>query len=121
MVPSRPRSLPERTRTLSPTLNLFISDYLPSQGRNFCIARFTNFTRYRPEHPGPPREPLLVNNHRGVIVKADVAAVGPPYLFSGTHDNCAHQLLIRNRAVWVCPMDRTLYHLANCCGFADSA
>src|SRR5688500_2176331 len=87
-VPRLPRSLPASTSTVSP-LRTFISQDLRGERHDLHVVAFTQLARDRPEDAGTPRVALRGDQDRGVLVEADVAAIGTPVLLRGAHDHCA--------------------------------
>src|SRR4029450_13403034 len=92
--PSRPRSLPEITRTVSsflmstpgivtapPSARPLALQDLRCEGDDLHIALVPGPPGHRPEDPRPPRVPRIgrQQDHR-VVVEPDVRAVGPPTL-----------------------------------------
>ena len=55
--------------------------------------------RDRPEHARADRLVLVVDQHRGVAVEADVAAVAAALLLDGAHDDRLDDLPLLDRAV----------------------
>src|SRR5438552_2371121 len=87
--PSLPRSLPVRTRTRSP---FFI--FMTETSQHFRCERddshellVAQLTADRAEDARAARLLLVVDQHRGVLVEADVAAVRPPLLLLGPDDD----------------------------------
>src|SRR6202140_1846877 len=48
---------------------------LRSQRNDFCVLAFAQFASHRTEHASPNRLARVIDQHRGVIVKADVRAI----------------------------------------------
>src|SRR6202022_2315593 len=48
----------------------------------FCAK----FTRHRSKNSSPDRLVLVIDQYRRVVIKADVAAVGPAYFLTGAND-----------------------------------
>src|SRR6266852_9041676 len=77
--PSLPRSLPDRTRTRSPLRRRILargvmSEHLRGQRDDSHESPVTELPADGPEDAGPTGLHLLVDEDRGVLVEADVAA-----------------------------------------------
>src|SRR5205085_12195578 len=77
--PSSPRSFPESTRTRSPFLSLMTtSQNLWRQRDDPHELLVPELAPDRAEDAGATRLQLVVDQHRGVLVEADVRPVRPP-------------------------------------------
>src|SRR3989442_14719482 len=87
--PSLPRSLPVRTRTRSPFLIFMTetSQHFRCERNDSHELLVAQLTADRAEDAGTARLLLIVDQHRGVLVEADVAAVRPPLLLLGPDDD----------------------------------
>src|SRR6516225_3881882 len=87
--PCFPTSLPDRTRTWSPFLSrIFVrsmSEHLRGERHDPHEPPLPQLTTDGPEDAGPAGLHLLVDEHRGVLVETDVAAVGAASLLFGPH------------------------------------
>src|SRR5436190_3546884 len=106
MRPRLPRSLPVMTSTLSffrsGLCNKDIENllkYFRRQRNNLHEAALAQLARHRSEDTGPDRLILVVNQHRGIPVEADVAAVAAALLFHRAHDHSLDDLPLFHRAV----------------------
>src|SRR5262245_55628655 len=73
--PSLPRSLPCRTTTRSPFLS-FTSDHLRGERHDLHELLLPELPTDGPEDAGPAGVHLVVDQDGGVLVEADVAAIG---------------------------------------------
>src|SRR5215218_9149654 len=94
--PSRPMSLPERTRTRSPFLS-FISDHLRRQRDDAHELAVAQLPADRAEDARAARLHLVVDEHSGVLVEADVAAVGAAALLLRADDDALHDVALLHR------------------------
>src|SRR6478672_4019510 len=94
--PSLPRSLPLRTRTRSP-LRIFMSDHLRGQRHDAHEPLLPQLTTHRAEDAGTAGLALVVDQHRCVLVEADVAAVGTPLLLLGSDDDALDDITLLDR------------------------
>src|ERR1700722_2518227 len=90
MTPRLARSLPERTSTSSPFFSFIAgtsqgtreaSEHLRGERNDAHEALVPQLATDGPEDAGAPRLLLVVDQHGGVLVEADVAAVGAALLF----------------------------------------
>src|SRR5262245_289153 len=65
----------------------FISDHLRRERYDLHVLLFPELAGHRPEDAGGARLALVVDQHRGILVEADVGAVLAPGLFRGAHDD----------------------------------
>src|SRR5271166_3290419 len=65
-------------------MNLHLQ-HLRGQRDDLHESLLTQFAADRPEDAGPARVVVGLDDHRGVLVELDVAAVGTPALLDGTH------------------------------------
>src|SRR6185436_13753622 len=88
--PRFPRSLPEMTCTSSFFLMLTVAiwlQHLRSQRDDLHEPLLAELPGHRPEDPRSTGVALLVDQHHGVVVEADVGAIGPaPLLRRADHD-----------------------------------
>src|SRR6185437_4859958 len=125
-LPSRPLSSPRSTRTVSPfrTGSAVRSAFAACRRRPLaalrCVARYTSFrmseylgrerddlhvpllaqfARDRPEDTGGPWLARVVDDHDGVLVEPDVAAILAPRFLHGAHHHGARHLGLLHRAV----------------------
>src|SRR6185437_3794278 len=87
--PLLPLSRPVRTTTLSPflILSFAISEHLGRQRHDLHELARAQLARDRPEDARADRLALLGDQHRGVAVEADRAAVRPADLLGRAHDH----------------------------------
>src|SRR5215203_425434 len=92
--PFLPRSLPARTITWSFfRIDIAIAlQHLWSERNNLHEAALAQLTGHRTEHARANRLALVVDQHRGVAVEADVAAVLAPLLLGDAHHDRLHHL-----------------------------
>src|SRR3954470_20213448 len=85
-LPLAPLSLPAMTTTVSPFL-IFMSEHLRCQRDDLHELLVAQLATDRPEDAGAARLVVRLDQHRGVLVEPDVAAVRTPPLLGGTdHD-----------------------------------
>src|SRR6266542_1605074 len=93
-LPSRPLALPAITRTTSPFLMcrelLAISEHLRSERDDLHEALLAQLPADRAEDTRATRLAVVLQDHRGVLVEADVGTVGTPALLGG-HRPRLHQ------------------------------
>src|SRR5262245_26124076 len=98
--PRLPRSLPVTTRTLS-FLRIGVakrdmatksSQHFRGERNDLHEAALAQFAGNRTEHAGPDRLALIVDEHGGVPVEPDVAAVAAPLLLHRANDHGLHDL-----------------------------
>ena len=88
MTPCLPRSLPWRTWTRSPFLSLSrSSQHLRGQRDDPHEPAFAQLAADGAEDAGPAGREIVLDQHGGVLVEADVAAVGAPLLLGGADDD----------------------------------
>src|SRR6516165_1641519 len=91
-----PTSLPVRTSTWSPFLSRIftrsMSEHLRGERDDAHETPLPQLAAHGPEDARPSGLHLLVDEHRGVLVEADVAAVGSPPLLLGAHHDALHDL-----------------------------
>src|ERR1022692_1167897 len=90
--PCLPTSLPDRTSTRSPFFSRIftrsvISKHLRGERHDPHEPAIPKLSSHRAEDAGPAWLHLVVNQHSCVLIKADVAAVSPPALLLGSHDD----------------------------------
>src|SRR3954452_8684815 len=95
-LPVLPRSLPLRTFTWSPFLILrpAMSDHLRCERHDLHELLVPELTAHRAEDTGAARVHLVVDQHGGVLVEADVAAVGTALLLLHPDDDALHDLAL---------------------------
>src|SRR5581483_2642915 len=126
--PCLPLSLPDITNTLSFVLILFMAlgggpglgvggrGCTPSQPwplasgpwpllydfwrerDDLHVVLLAQLTRHRAEDAGAARVLLIAQDHRGVLVEADVGAIRPPVLLRHAHDHGAHHIALLHRS-----------------------
>src|SRR5262249_6884042 len=99
-VPSLPRSLPLSTTTRSP-LRIFIamSQHLRCERHDAHEALLTKLATHGPEDAGATRGLVVLDEHGGVLVEADVAAVRAALLLLRADDDALHDVaLLHGRA-----------------------
>src|SRR5438477_4804566 len=97
-LPRLPRSLPEITITSSPALiRAGISENLRGQRHDLHEVALAQLARYRTEDAGTARIVLVVDQHGGVFVEADVRAVAAAVGLLGAHDDGGHDLTLADR------------------------
>src|SRR4029453_4107767 len=115
--PSLPRSLPVSTTTRSPLRIFmlfflvpvplrFMSQHLRRQGDDAHEALLPQLAAHGPEGAGAPGLLLVVDEHGGVLVEADVRAVRPALLLLGADDDAAHDLALLDRGAGDGVLDR---------------
>src|SRR6186713_2388750 len=112
--PRLPRSLPVITTTLSffrigVSSRAIVSYQLPaasfqlehfwSERNDFHELALAQLARHRAEHASADRFVLVVDEHGGVPIEADVAAVLAPLLLARAHDDRLHDLPLLDIAV----------------------
>src|SRR3712207_9116035 len=85
-LPFAPLSLPAITSTVSPFL-IFMSEHLRGQRDDLHEPAVAELATDRAEDAGPPRLTVVLDQHSGVLVEPDVAAVGPAPLLDRAHDD----------------------------------
>src|SRR5918997_4768214 len=83
-LPFAPLSLPAMTTTVSPFL-IFMSEHLRSQRDDLHELPVAQLAPDRAEDAGTPRLAVVLDQHGGVLVEPDVAAVRPATLLDGAH------------------------------------
>src|SRR5579863_149290 len=85
MRPRLPRSLPPTTITSSPAFKRagIGLQHLRSEGDDPHEVALAQLARHRAEDARPARVVLVVDQHRGVLVKRDVGAVLAPVRLAG--------------------------------------
>src|ERR1700733_5581879 len=81
-----PLSLPDRTITRSP-LWIFMSEHLRGERHDPHEALVAQLAADGPEDAGPARLLLVVDENGGVLVEADIAAVGRALFFFRPQDD----------------------------------
>src|SRR3989338_3597749 len=83
ILPFFPRSLPLKTSTWSPFFNLagMVLSYLRGQRYDLHIIAVAQLARHGAKNARPDGVPLLVDEHRRVIIKTDIGTVRPPDRF----------------------------------------
>src|SRR5919106_323571 len=114
--PSRPRSLPEITRTVSSFLMSTPgmrprspppSQHLRRQRHDLHVPLVAELTGDGPEDPGAPGVPgVRREEHHGVVVEADVRAVGSPPLLGRPDDDGLDDLALLDPAARQGVLDR---------------
>src|SRR5438105_12632552 len=109
-----PRSLPERTRTVSPFLTCgfcgatsfcflapayMTSNDLGRQRNDLHELPLAQLTSDRTEHAGSHRLVLIVNEHRGVVVELDVRPVAAAKFLDCADDDRLHHGALFHGAV----------------------
>src|SRR3954447_930859 len=97
--PVLPRSLPWRTWMRSPFL-IFrpaMSDHLRRKRHDAHELLVAQLPADRAEDAGAPRLLLVVDEHGGVLVEADVAAVGTALLLLHPDDDALHDVALLHR------------------------
>src|ERR1019366_7497173 len=90
--PCLPMSLPDRTSTRSPFLRRIftrsvISEHLRSERHDPHEPAVPKLSSHRAEDAGTAWLHLVVDQHRCVLIEADVAAVSPPTFLLRPHDD----------------------------------
>src|SRR5688572_12550134 len=98
--PFLPRSLPARTITWSFfRIDIAIAlQHLGSERNNLHEAALAQLAGDRSEHARADRLALVVDQHRGIAVEADVAAVLAALLLGDAHDDGLHDLALLDGA-----------------------
>src|SRR5687767_3198863 len=97
-VPRFPRSLPARTSTVSPLRTFIWLQHLRRERHDLHVVALPQLAGDRAEDARPARVSLRRDQHRCVLVEADVAAVGPAVLLGGSdHDGTHHVALLDPR------------------------
>src|SRR6266542_2614716 len=101
-LPSRPLALPAITRTTSPFLMcrelLAISEHLRSERDDLHEALLAQLPADRAEDTRATRLAVVLQDHRGVLVEADVGTVGTPALLHRTDDHGLHHVALLHAA-----------------------
>src|SRR5918999_3666783 len=82
-VPRLPRSLPARTSTVSPLRTFIGLQHLRRERHDLHVIALPQLAGDRAEDARPAWVPLWGDEHRRVLVEADVASVGPAVLLRG--------------------------------------
>src|SRR3954453_2295061 len=85
-LPLAPLSLPAITCTVSPFLT-FMSEHLRGEGDDLHELLVAQLATDRAEDARPSRFVVVADEHGGVLVEPDVAAVRPAPLLDGAHDD----------------------------------
>src|ERR1700742_2666814 len=85
-LPLAPLSLPAMTTTVSPFL-IFMSEHLRCQRDDLHEALVAELAADRSEDAGAPRLVVVADEHRRVLVEADVRAIRPAPLLGGADDD----------------------------------
>src|SRR5207247_2344610 len=97
--PVLPLSLPAMTITLSPFLILAaMSEHLRGQRDDLHVVLGAKLAWHRAEDAGADRLHLRRDQHRGIPVEADDAAVRAPDVLGGTHDHRLHDVALLHPA-----------------------
>src|SRR5882672_10205234 len=91
--PVLPRFFPDITWTRSP-FRIRISDHLRSQADDAHEALVAQLAADRAEDARPTRLELIVDEHRGVLVEADVAAVWTALLLLRAHNDATDDIAL---------------------------
>src|SRR6476469_1617441 len=137
--PSLPLSSPRRTRTVSPRVtgmvirstlaacrarffafvrsvflyfSIRMSDDLRGQRHDLHVFLVAQLARDRAEDARCTRLALVVDDHHGVLIELDVAAVLAARLLHGAHDHRARDLRLLHRAVRQRVLDRDDHEIA---------
>src|SRR5919106_6072814 len=119
--PCRPRSRPVVTTTRSPFLirNFLtltarpLSQHLRRQRDDLHEPLGAQLPGHRAEDPGADRLALGIDQHRGVAVEADGAAVRPVNLLGGAHDHRAMHVALLDPAARDRLLDRDHDHVTD--------
>src|SRR3954466_16060095 len=98
ILPVLPLSLPEITMTSS-SVRSFISEHLRRERDDLHEPAVAQLAGHRPEDARPARDVLLVDDHRGVLVQADVGAVVAAEGLLRAHDDRADDLALLDRSL----------------------
>src|ERR1700742_3931873 len=107
-----PLSLPDRTITWSP-LWIFMSEHLRCERHDAHEALVAQLAADGPEDAGPARLLLVVDENGGVLVEADVAAVGTPLLLLGPYDDALDDVTLLDGGAGDGVLDRGHEHIAD--------
>src|SRR5947207_2727878 len=121
--PWRPLSRPLITTTVSPFLIFIfgIARPLEDLGRQRDDPHEpagAQFAGHRPEDAGADRLALVADQHRGVAVETDRAAIGAPDLLRGAHDHGTVYVALFDAAARDRFLDRDDNHVADPGGLA---
>src|SRR5437879_13716173 len=108
ITPSLPRSLPDRTRTRSPFFSFIsqTSQHFRSERDDSHEPLVAQLAPDGAEDAGAARLELIVHQHGGVLVEADIAAVGTALLLLGTDDDALHHVALLDRSAGDGVLDR---------------
>src|SRR3954462_8249728 len=96
--PRLPTSLPDRTWTSSPFFSFMLtSQHFRRERHDAHEAALAQLTTDGTEDAGASRLHLVVDQDRGVLVEADVAAVGTALLLLRAHDDALHHVTLLHR------------------------
>src|SRR5947208_16559043 len=104
-LPFAPLSLPAITWTVSPFL-IFMSEHLRCQRDDLHELLVAQLATDRSEDAGAARLVVRLDQHRGVLVEPDVAAVRPPLLLGGADDDRLDDVALLHRATGDGVLDR---------------
>src|ERR1700680_4657823 len=124
--PVLPLSRPAMTTTLSPFLIFSFgmlrstrrSQHLRCERHNFHETAGSQFAGHRTKDAGPDRLPLIGNQHCGVTVEPDRAAVSAAYFLCGAYNDRAVHVTLLDPAAWYRLLDRDDDHIADGSGLA---
>src|SRR5437762_3442761 len=108
-----PRSLPERTRTVSPCFTCgfcggssfcflapaYISNDLGSERNDLHELPLAQLAGHRSEDARAHRLVLIVDEHRGVVIELDIRAVAAAHLFDRADDDRLHDSALLDGAI----------------------
>src|SRR5260370_42146994 len=122
--PSFPRSFPDRTRTRSPLRRRILgrevmSEHLRGQRDDPHESPVAQLPADGPENAGAARLHLLVDEHRGVLVEADVAAVGAATFLLGADDDAFDDFALLDRGAGGGVLDGRDEHVTDSGGAAS--
>src|SRR3984957_10793398 len=107
-----PLSLPDRTITWSP-LWIFMSKHLRCERHDAHEALVAQLAADGPEDAGPARLLLVIDENGGVLVEADVAAVGTPLLLLRPHDDALDDVALLDGSAGDGVLDRGHEHVTD--------
>src|SRR4030095_5414185 len=76
-----------------------ISNHLRRQRHYLHEVLISQLTRYRSKYARTNRRPIFLNQHRGVLIKPYVGAIGTSYFLTRSHDYRVLNRSLLNRAV----------------------
>src|ERR1700722_20299365 len=107
-----PLSLPDRTITWSP-LWIFMSEHLRCERHDAHEALVAQLAADGPENAGPARLLLVIDENSGVLIEADVAAVGTTLFLLRAHDDALDDVAPLDGGTRDGVLDRGHEHIAD--------